>query len=312
MKAKRIGEGPLITPQTASSIGENINGPTLLKVPGWVKNPLGKYYLYFAHHRGTFIRLAYSDRIDGPYTVYEPGVLDLASCPHLYQDPAGGLGHVASPEILVDEQKQRIILYYHGCRRNAQTLRDQASFAAISEDGINFDASCADEYGYIYLRAFRHKGYVYTMDMKGTLRRSPDGMTPMETGINIFGTDDVYHREFDVRHFCFLKKTEELMYVMFSIRGSCPESLCFSTINIGDDWTKWHFNGYETVMQPEKDYEGVQYPLEKSVWGDQVNVRQLRDPFMYEEDGRTYVFYTVAGECGIALAELLDSPDMEE
>lgn len=25
--------------------GENINGPSLIRVPAWVKNPLGRYYL---------------------------------------------------------------------------------------------------------------------------------------------------------------------------------------------------------------------------------------------------------------------------
>ena len=45
----------------------NINGPSLLKVPDWIADPLGKYYLYFAHHKGEQIRMAYSDTITGPY-----------------------------------------------------------------------------------------------------------------------------------------------------------------------------------------------------------------------------------------------------
>ena len=47
--------------------GDNINGPSLIKVPNWVKNPLGKYYLYFSHHDGKYIRMAYSNKIEGPY-----------------------------------------------------------------------------------------------------------------------------------------------------------------------------------------------------------------------------------------------------
>jgi hypothetical protein len=35
-------------------------------------------------------------------------------------------------------------------------------------------------------------------------------------------------------------------------------------------------------------------------------VHQLRDPAVYEEDGRTYLLYSVAGESGIAMAELFD------
>ena len=35
-----------------------------------------------------------------------------------------------------------------------------------------------------------------------------------------------------------------------------------------------------------------------------VPVNQLRDPAIFEEDGRVYLLYAVAGERGIALAEV--------
>jgi hypothetical protein len=59
-------------------MGTNINGPSLIRVPGFVAQPLGKYYLYFAHHKGSYIRLAYADNVEGPYTVYTPGALQLS------------------------------------------------------------------------------------------------------------------------------------------------------------------------------------------------------------------------------------------
>jgi hypothetical protein len=34
------------------------------------------------------------------------------------------------------------------------------------------------------------------------------------------------------------------------------------------------------------------------------HVNQLRDPAIFEEDGRTYLLYAVAGESGIAIAEI--------
>ena len=37
----------------------NINGPSLIRVPEWINDPLGTYSLYFAHHKGDPIRLAY-------------------------------------------------------------------------------------------------------------------------------------------------------------------------------------------------------------------------------------------------------------
>lgn len=57
--------------------GININGPSVIRVPDWVANPLGKYYLYFAHHKGDFIRMAYADSIEGPWKIHESGTLTL-------------------------------------------------------------------------------------------------------------------------------------------------------------------------------------------------------------------------------------------
>ena len=74
---ERVRGNPLIVPEMSASIGTNINGPSLIRVPDWVENPLGRYYLYFAHHKGKFIRLAFADNVEGPYEIYEPGSLHL-------------------------------------------------------------------------------------------------------------------------------------------------------------------------------------------------------------------------------------------
>ena len=80
----------------------NINGPSLVRVPDWVENPLGKYYLYFAHHRGSYIRLAYADDIIGPYTVYPGGAL------HRDNTVFKGCDHIASPDVHIDEDNKKI------------------------------------------------------------------------------------------------------------------------------------------------------------------------------------------------------------
>ena len=77
MKVTRISQNPIITPQSAPGLGVNINGPSLIRVPEWVDRPLGRYYLYFAHHEGKYIRLAYADDVVGPWQVYDPGALHL-------------------------------------------------------------------------------------------------------------------------------------------------------------------------------------------------------------------------------------------
>ena len=49
----RLPGNPIIRPaMLPGADGENINGPSLIRVPDWVANPLGRYYLYFAHHNG--------------------------------------------------------------------------------------------------------------------------------------------------------------------------------------------------------------------------------------------------------------------
>ena len=59
-------------------------------------------------------------------------------------------------------------------------------------------------------------------------------------------------------------------------------------------------------LEPEFDWEGVNLPLEPSYRGTIMGqVRQLRDPAIFVEDGRTYLLYSIAGESGIAIAELI-------
>lgn len=90
-------------------MGDNVNGSSLIKVPEWVPSPLGRYYLYFAHHDGRYIRLAFADSIEGPWRMHEPGVLPIENS--LFR------GHIASPDVHVDHNARCIRMYYHGADR---------------------------------------------------------------------------------------------------------------------------------------------------------------------------------------------------
>ena len=57
-------------------------------------------------------------------------------------------------------------------------------------------------------------------------------------------------------------------------------------------------------MRPEEHYEGTAYPIRPSLAGAATRVQQLRDPCVFTENGRDYLFYCVSGEMGIAMAEL--------
>ena len=78
MRVTRLRNAPIITPDLHPSIGHNIQGPSLIRVPDWVSEPLGSYYLYFADHKGSYIRLAYADDLRGPWKIHPPGTLQLA------------------------------------------------------------------------------------------------------------------------------------------------------------------------------------------------------------------------------------------
>ena len=59
------------------------------------------------------------------------------------------------------------------------------------------------------------------------------------------------------------------------------------------------------MLRPAHDWEGADAPLEPSVRSTAYgHVNQLRDPAIFEEDGRVFLLYAVAGESGIAIAEV--------
>ena len=59
------------------------------------------------------------------------------------------------------------------------------------------------------------------------------------------------------------------------------------------------------ILRPERVWEGAAAPVGPSMRSTAYGtVNQLRDPAILEDEGRTYLLYAVAGESGIALAEL--------
>ena len=121
--------GLIISENIQTGAGNNINGPCCIEVPPWCVGRLGKFYLYFADHAGSHIKLAYADKISGPWTLYKGGVLDLAAFTDAYD-------HVASPDIFIDCAKNEVHLYFHA--RSHKHAREQWTLAATSSDGLNF------------------------------------------------------------------------------------------------------------------------------------------------------------------------------
>lgn len=322
VKVKRIGNGPIISPSTHTSIGKNIQGPSLIRAPDWIKPRLGNYYLYFADHKGHYIRLAYANKLQGTWTVHPPGSLQLENSHFPIEPPKvndklleqiktraqnNGIDlnklphdlvtefttpHIASPDVHVDSENKRIIMYFHGL----QDFARQVSRVALSEDGISFQA-LPDIIGKTYMRIFKHNSFTYAMAMPGQFYRSLDGLTSFEEGPLLFNSN--------MRHSALLVRGDYL-YVFWTQVGDTPERILLSTMDITGDWMQWVESEVVEVLRPEETWEGADAPLEPSVrsvaYG---HVNQLRDPAVYVENDRAFLLYAVAGESGIALVELI-------
>ena len=290
-RAVRFSENPLVHAGMDPRIGTNLNGPSLIRVPDWVAAPLGRYYLYFAHHQGTFIRMAYADEVRGPWTVYRPGVLNLEQTP--CRD------HIASPDVHLLEERRQIVLYFHGV-----AAQGQLSFRATSADGLRFMAG-PTALGPSYFRVFRHHvawfaiARVPDLDGGGVLLRSPDGTGRFEPGPTVLPR---------MRHAAVLKEGAVLR-LFYSRVGDCPERIVASEMRLDGDWRRWDASAAVEVLRPELPYEGGGRPLRPSQSGSvHEPVNELRDPALYREAGRTWLLYSGAGESSICGAELTRRP----
>ena len=108
-----------------------------------------------------------------------------------------------------------------------------------------------------------------------------------------------------MRHVGLLHKGTRL-YVFFTAIGDAPEQVLLSTIDLAGDWTTWRASTPVPVLRPETAYECRELSDAPSLAGDvEERVKQVRDPFVFEDEGRTYLFYSICGEQGIAAAELV-------
>ncbi len=320
VRVERLLDRPIITPDLHPSLGVNIQGPSLIRVPDWVEGALGAYYLYFADHKGHYIRLAYADDLLGPWTVHPPGSLQIADSHFLTEPPEvapdvaerlrasqerrgvpmshDGLfeattPHIASPDVRVDDANRRIVMYFHGL----DGVSTQVTRVATSPDGIHFEAR-PERLGRTYMRVFRHDDYTYAMSMPGQFYRSRDPLGGFEEGPRLFNPN--------MRHAALLKRGNTLL-VFWTEVGEVPEHIKLSRIDLSGDWMTWKDTPGVEVLQPELAWEGADAPLEPSVRSTAYgHVNQLRDPAVFEDpaSGRVFLLYAVAGESGIAIAAI--------
>ena len=319
IEINRFIDEPIIPPFLEEEIGSNINGPSLIKAPAWIKSPLGKYYLYFADHKGDRIKLAFAENLEGPWKIYTGGTLQLKDSHFLTQRPeipddfdVNELGvrdvhrdhighipkkiddltypHIASPDVHVDEINQRIVMYYHGL----DEFGLQKTRVAVSNDGINFLAR-KKIVGWPYFRKFSYKDLDYAISMPGVIYKNSGDLEDF-TIVNQIMDEDTRHSAVMV--------DEDKLLIFYTRKGDKPERILLTTIDLTLPSPLWKTSKPIEVLKPEKEWEGASLPLYKSV-ASAINIpaNQLRDPAIFIEDGKNYLLYSIRGENGIAIVE---------
>lgn len=349
--AFRLNDGqPIINQDLFASAevdreGRNINGPSLIRVPDWIPpanraDPAATYYLYFADHRGDYIRMAWAADLAGPYHLYrsgggfasgERGVLDLG--PDDLIEPGNGVevrDHIASPDMFIDDVNQQIVMYFHAPSRGGQK-----SFVATSANGLNF--RMPDEGGQTghgirpvmlgrpYYRVFDYDGEIYAQVVWGDTFKAPaNPWSPAPgfdyskdywtEGTNPFAPDLATggQGELRPRHYAVHREGNEL-YLFYSRIGDRPERILMSTLDLGAndrDWLAWDTSfPPEEILHPEESWEGADYPPAPSQSSAGTGVHQLRDPGIFKDaEGKLYLLYSGAGEEAIGLARLARLP----
>ena len=187
-------------------------------------------------------------------------------------------------------------MYFH-CP--AKGTSSQYSFVATSANGLKFTAQ-TKKLGVSYFRVFKYGGYYYALgkrDPSGTfLYRSSSPYTGFVKGQTILPNS---------RHTAvYLNGTTA--YIFYTRIGDAPERVLLSTMDLSGAWTTWKPSDPVDVIRPEYNYEGANLPISTSKFGEiDSRANQLRDPGIYEEGGKIYLQYSIAGEQGIAAAELI-------
>ena len=332
-----ITEAMFVAAGATGREGRNINGPSIIRVPDWIApenraDPSAVYYLYFAHHGGNYIRMAWAEHIEGPWHLYNIGrgvsvgsrgvLLDLGSDDQInIGNNITVYGHIASPDVHADDKNQRIVMYFHGPTTYDGRNIGQRSFVATSPYGLDFSGGIEPVIlGGNYFRVFEYGGTMYALDNRADVYIAPDQndpWTPPE-GFDFSSTlwtrspndpfeNDLVGTGLLVRHTA-VHLVGNTMQVFYSRIGDTPERILMSTIDLSaGDCNLWD-STYppEEILQAELVWEGGDIPPRASSGGSAPeNVNQLRDPHVFGDiDGRLYLSYCGRGEDAIGIARL--------
>jgi hypothetical protein len=172
---------------------------------------------------------------------------------------------------------------------------------AFSSTGLDFAAQ-PQQLGRPYFRVFKYNDWYYALSKDyfrgGMFQRSP--------------VADGFSQEYEYGPSCITDKRHsavwvqgDYLYIFYSRVYDTPEAIYITRVSLKGNWNNWQCSHGHLLMRPVETYEGADQPIRTSspgvAWG---RVHELRDPGIYEEAGQVYLMYSIAGESGIAMAEL--------
>lgn len=329
--------------------GNNINGPSVIRIPDWIPKekraaPAAQYYLYFAHHNGEYIRLAWAETIAGPWQLYgtgedvapgQRGVLDMGDDRLITLAGAYSItSHIASPDVHVDDENKQIVLYFHGgTSHNGLHVQDQKSYVATSPWGLDFSSGINPvPLGGSYLRVLDVNGILQGLyssyHVRARSNTSPWSVAQGEelVGDALWELHDARFLEFQdiqkadgriahngtprVRHVA-LYRTGDRLHVFYTMKGDAPERILVTSVDVNS--VNWFDVAPETspaeVLRAEREWEGAGIAPERSRKGPEFRlVNALRDPYVLNDRGSLYLFYAGGGERAIGVARLTLDP----
>lgn len=266
----------IITGETFQYENDNIGSPCMLYLND-------TFHIYFSNHEGTSIRLATSKHLQGPWRIQD--VLQLRDTPCTT--------HIASPEVIYEDGMYK--MYYHGDKNNKQ-----GTFLAQSKTGNFFTNVSPDILCDFYLRVFDYKGVRY-----GIAKNNNDGAV-------IYNVSDSYTPMFSflpsARH-CHGLVKEDKLYIVYSNIGDRPEHIRLCIIQLDEDISKWDVLSDNALILPTFKHEGGDLPVVTSMPGSATRrfsqpVMELRDPYLFDLNGKVHILYSTQGERAIAYAQL--------
>jgi hypothetical protein len=319
----------------------NINGPSLIRTPDWLPGRKGRYYLYFAHHKGKHIRMAYADELQGPWQLYRPGVLRL--------EQAGLPVEPAPPAVLSTLDfmwaqypspilRDFLRLAYTAsvvdkAEREARGLAPSASASAhvaspevivdhdskrvlmlyhgLDDFGVQTSRLAVSRDGLHFAAPAQQAdlpvAYLRGFDFRGQhyLIGMPGVLLRAEARQGPF---ELRRRPLlppTARHTALLR-CERTLHIFWSNAGDAPEQILHSQVNLVEDWNEWKASRPQPVLIPKMAWEGAELPARPSLRGElNTAVNELRDPAVFRDsDGSLWLLYTGGGEQAIGLARL--------